>query len=132
MRQIELIKGYPDNIEELESLVNAFIDRTQGQIIDITSSEEIANESGAKRPCLLYTIEYNNEVGDWADLFNYVTTNNIDRFNMYRAFFKLDNPLMADDTLAKLLKEYEHKGVTKSLAKVADIKYKEVKMEDEE
>ena len=132
MRQIELIKGYPDNISDLEELVNESISKTNGRIIYVTESKEVIPETGKSRPCVIYTIEYDTDVGSWANLFNYVSRNSFLPSEMYKAFFKLDDPFLTEETINTLVDAYIETGVVNYLCDYANIEYKQEFGDEEE
>lgn len=63
MRQIEIIKGTANEMEQLETLVNDFLAKTNGKVIDVTSTENI-KPTGVKHKVLIYTIEYESGFED--------------------------------------------------------------------
>lgn len=123
MRQIEIIKGVSHNHGELETLVNNFLAQTGGHVINVTNAVE-TTPSGVRNEMLIYTIEYENAVESWANLFNYVSFQQYERNEMLKAFFKLDAPFINDKTLNELLQYYKERSVTESLSQHANITYK--------
>ena len=122
MRQIEIIKGVSHNHAELETLVNSFLAQTGGHVINVTNAVE-TTPSGVRNEMLIYTIEYENAVESWANLFNYVSFQQYERNEMLKAF-KLDAPFINDKTLNELLQYYTERSVTESLSQHANITYK--------
>ncbi|PTK37702.1 hypothetical protein [Staphylococcus hominis] len=123
MRQIEIIKGISNNHAELETLVNNFLAQTGGRVINVTNAVE-TTPSGVRNEMLIYTIEYENVVESWANLFNHVTFQQYNRENLLKAFFKLDAPFINDKTLNELLQYYKERSITESLSQHANITYK--------
>lgn len=123
MRQIEIIKGVSNNHAELETLVNSFLAQTGGHVINVTNAVE-TTPTGVRNEMLIYTIEYENAVESWANLFNYVSFQQYERNEMLKAFFKLDAPFISDKTLNELLQYYKERSVTESLSQHANITYK--------
>lgn len=123
MRQIEIIKGVSHNHGELETLVNSFLAQTGGYVINVTNAVE-TTPSGVRNEMLIYTIEYENAVESWANLFNHVSFQQYERNEMLKAFFKLDAPFINDKTLNELLQYYKERSITESLSQHANITYK--------
>lgn len=123
MRQIEIIKGVSFNHAELETLVNNFLAQTGGRVINVTNVVE-TTPSGVRNEMLIYTIEYENVVESWANLFNHVSFQQYKRSEMLKGFFKLETPFINDKTLNELLQYYNERSITESLSQYANITYK--------
>ncbi|NMK90611.1 hypothetical protein [Staphylococcus capitis] len=123
MRQIELIKGTANEMVQLEELVNDFLARTNGRVIDVTTAENVT-PTGIKHPVIIYTIEYDNDVNEWATLFNYVTQQQFSYEDVLKAFFLLDDPNMTKDVIDELVNTYKEKGIVNDLCERANIAYK--------
>lgn len=123
MRQIEIIKGVSHNHGELETLVNNFLAQTGGHVINVTNAVE-TTPSGVRNEMLIYTIEYENVVESWANLFNHVSFQQYKRSEMLKGFFKLETPFINDKTLNELLQYYNERSITESLSQYANITYK--------
>lgn len=122
MRQIELIKGTAYEMVQLEELVNDFLARTNGRVIDVTTAENVT-PTGIKHPVIIYTIEYDNDVNEWATLFNYVTQQQFSYEDVLKAFFLLDEPNMTKDVIDELVNTYKEKGIVNDLCERANIAY---------
>lgn len=123
MRQIELIKGTANEMAQLEELVNNFLARTNGRVIDVTTAENVT-PTGIKHPVIIYTIEYDNDVNEWATLFNYVTQQQFSYEDVLKAFFLLDDPNMTKDVIDELVNTYRETGFVNDLCEHANIAYK--------
>lgn len=123
MRQIELIKGTAYEMAQLEELINDFSARTNGRVIDVTATEDIT-PTGVKKPVIIYTVEYDNDVSDYATLFNYVTQQMFSYEDVLKAFFLLDDPNMTKDVIDELVNIYKEKGIVNDLCERANIAYK--------
>ncbi|WP_213667638.1 hypothetical protein [Staphylococcus capitis] len=122
MRQIELIKGTANEMAQLEELVNNFLARTNGRVIDVTTAENVT-PTGIKHPVIIYTIEYDNDVNEWATLFNYVTQQQFSYEDVLKAFFLLDEPNMTKDVIDELVNTYRETGFVNDLCEHANIAY---------
>lgn len=122
MRQIELIKGTANEMVQLEELVNDFLARTNGRVIDVTTAENVT-PTGIKHPVIIYTIEYDNDVNEWATLFNYVTQQQFSYEDVLKAFFLLDEPNMTKDVIDELVNTYRETGFVNDLCEHANIAY---------
>ena len=122
MRQIELIKGTANEMAQLEELVNDFLARTNGRVIDVTTAENVT-PTGIKHPVIIYTIEYDNDVNEWATLFNYVTQQQFSYEDVLKAFFLLDEPNMTKDVIDELVNTYRETGFVNDLCEHANIAY---------
>lgn len=101
MRRIEIIRGDATRIEELENLVNKNIEEKDATLIDVTTSKHYID--GIKLDCLIYTLEYENDVTDWARLFNYVSYQQFEYKDMLKAFFMLNDPERSQSEIDKLV-----------------------------
>lgn len=123
MRQIEIIKGTANEMEELETLVNDFLAKTNGKVIDVTSTENI-KPTGVKHKVLIFSVEYESGFEGYVDLFNHITSNQYPHKTVLKAFFKLQSPFVSDETLDKLVDRYENVNITEILSEYSNIEYK--------
>lgn len=126
---IENIEGYAHEIAEVEELVNDFIVKSDGKVIQVINypTKMLDNRTGQsiETQKLIYVIQYENPLTSWQELYNQIAFDVMEHEEVLKAFFKLDQPLTTDETLNELIEIYKDKSIVADLCSANDIEFKE-------
>lgn len=126
---IENIEGYAHEIAEVEELVNEFIVKSDGKVIQVINypTKMLDNRTGQsiETQKLIYVIQYENPLTVWQELYNQIAFDVMEHEDVLKAFFKLDQPLTTDETLNELIEIYKDKNIVADLCSANDIEFKE-------
>lgn len=126
---IENIEGYAHEIAEVEELVNEFIVKSDGKVIQVINypTKMLDNRTGQsiETQKLIYVIQYENPLTSWQELYNQIAFDVMEHEEVLKAFFKLDQPLTTDETLNELIEIYKDKSIVADLCSANDIEFKE-------
>ena len=90
---IENIEGYAHEIAELEELVNEFIVKSDGKVIQVINypTKMLDNRTGQsiETQKLIYVIQYENPLTVWQELYNQIAFDVMAHEDVLKAFFKL-------------------------------------------
>ncbi|VED60414.1 hypothetical protein [Staphylococcus simulans] len=122
---IELIHGYATELQEVEDLVNDFIAKTDGCVIDVISQKKTKDArhiNGAIETMeIIFVVEYDGTLKDWHKLFNYITHNMIEREDFITVLCKLDNIDLTEKTIENIKAAYMNDSLVNALAAQKDI-----------
>lgn len=122
---IELIHGYATELQEVEDLVNDFIAKTDGRVIDVISQKKTKDArhiNGAIETMeIIFVVEYDGTLKDWHKLFNYITHNMIEREDFITVLCKLDNIDLTEKTIENIKAAYMNDSLVNALAAQKDI-----------
>ena len=128
---IENIEGYAHEIAEVEELVNDFIVKSDGKVIQVINypTKMLDNRTGQsiETQKLIYVIQYENPLTVWQELYNQIAFDVMEHEEVLKAFFKLDQPLTTDKTLNELIEIYKDESIVADLSSANDIEFKESK-----
>lgn len=128
---IENIEGYAHEIAEVEELVNDFIVKSDGKVIQVINypTKMLDNRTGQsiETQKLIYVIQYENPLTVWQELYNQIAFDVMEHEEVLKAFFKLDQPLTTDETLNELIEIYKDESIVADLCSANDIEFKESK-----
>lgn len=126
---IENIEGYAHEIAEVEELVNDYIARSDGKVIQVIHypTEVIDKRSGKpiNTQKLIYVIQYENPLTSWQELYNQIAFDVMEHEDVLKTFFKLDQPLTTDETLNELIEIYKDESIVADLCRLNNIEFKE-------
>lgn len=127
---IENIEGYAHNIAELEELVNDYIVRSDGKVIQVINYPiEIIDKSSGRKintQKLIYVVQYENPLQTWQELYNQITFDVMEHENVLKTMFTLDQPDTIDETLNELIEIYKDESIVADLCRLNNIEFKEV------
>ncbi|WP_433912322.1 hypothetical protein [Staphylococcus sp. LKG3-3] len=126
---IENIEGYAHEIAEVEELVNDYIVRSDGKVIQVIHypTEVIDKSSGMpiKTQKLIYVVQYENPLRTWQELYNQITFDVMEHEDVLKTMFRLDQPHVSEETLNELIEIYKDESLVADLCRLQNIEYKE-------
>lgn len=126
---IENIEGYAHEIAELEGLVNDFIVKSDGKVIQVinypTKMLDKRTGQSTETQKLIYVIQYENPLTSWQELYNQIAFDVMEHEDVLKTFFKLDQTFTTDETLNELIEIYKDESIVADLCRLNDIEFKE-------
>lgn len=126
---IENIEGYAHEIAEVEELVNDFIVRSDGKVIQVIHypTEIFDKRTGQNRSTqkLIYVIQYENPLTSWQELYNQIAFDVMEHEDVLKTIFKLDQTHASEETLKQLIEIYKDESIVTDLCGLNDIEFKE-------
>lgn len=126
---IEIIKGYTYEFEEVERLANEYIAQYNGKLVSTKFADERIWSMEHNRyldvTSMYLFIEYDAPLDDWQQLFNKISFAGMDRDEVLKAFFKLDQIHASDKTINELLEIYKDESIVSDLCRLNNLEYKE-------
>lgn len=127
---IENIEGFAHEIAEVEELVNDFIVKSDGKVIQVinypTKMLDKRTGQSTETQKLIYVIQYENPLTAWQELYNQIAFDVMEHEDVLKTFFKLDQPLTTDETLNELIEIYKDESIVADLCRLNNIEFKEV------
>lgn len=128
---IENIDGYAHEIEKLEELVNDYIVRSDGKVIEVIHyPTEIIDQTTGRRIStqkLIYVVQYENPLSTWQELYNQISFDVMEHSDVLRTMFMLDQPAMQYTIIDKLVEIYQTESIVADLCKHNEIEFEEDK-----
>lgn len=128
---IENIEGYAHEIAEVEELVNDYIVRSDGKVIQVLyyPTEVIDKRTGKpiSTQKLIYVVQYENPLVTWQELYNQITFDVMEHEDVLKTMFKLDQPLTKKVIIDKLVDIYQTESIVADLCKYNEIDFEEDK-----
>lgn len=128
---IENIDGYAHEIEKLEELVNDYIVRSDGKVIEVIHyPTEIIDQTTGRRIStqkLIYVVQYENPLSTWQELYNQISFDVMEHSDVLRTMFMLDQPAMQHTIIDKLVEIYQTESIVADLCKHNEIEFEEDK-----
>lgn len=127
---IENIEGYAHEIAEVEELVNEFIVKSDGKVIQVinypTKTLDKRTGQSIETQKLIYVIQYENPLTSWQELYNQIAFDVMEHEDVLKTFFKLDQTFTSDETLNELIEIYKDESIVADLCRLQNIEFKEV------
>lgn len=119
--QIELFNSPVNTLkdmQEIENTINKFA--TENKVIDIKTSYHQAGKALIMYAIVVYEMNDQIELG-WKGIFNQLANVSNDFNEIFKAFLKVDDLKVSENTIDQIVDVYNSKSVVEELAKINNI-----------